>query len=70
MQIKSTDAKILSIPTEKGDAILLLPIGLELEEARDVSLNFSATIAKAFELYKEKRAKEENDDSDTDKSSV
>lgn len=63
MEIKSNDYKQLKIDTEKGEVILLLPIGLLLEEAVEVISNFYGTIAKANEMYKEKIKKEEEDSS-------
>ena len=64
MEIKSQDTKKLVIENEKGDIILLLPIGLNLEEGLDAVSHFTGAFAKALELYKEKKAEEEKDGGD------
>jgi len=69
MEIFSSDYKHLSIDTEKGKVYLLLPIGITLEDALKVSMNFTGTLTQTLDLYNQKK-EENDDDSDADKSSA
>ena len=68
MEIFSSDLKQLSVSTEKGNVVLLLPIGIQLEEALEASMHFSGSLAKALELYKEKKDAEEKNNVSTEQS--
>jgi len=54
MKIISSSISQLKCSGEKGDYILLLPIGAAIKEAFEASSMFSCALARLYENYKEK----------------
>lgn len=59
MEIISSNIAQLKCSGDKGDYILLLPIGADIKEAFEASSMFSSALAKLYENYIEKTKIEE-----------
>lgn len=57
----STDYKELRVKGEKGDYVLLVPIGAQIEEGIDVCAFLTSVFNKAFEEYKQKSEEEQQE---------
>jgi len=60
MNIESLDTKQLRVKGEKGDYILLLPIGSQLEETLEVCSHFTGVISKALSEFKKTQEEKES----------
>ena len=51
MKIKTTDEKRLTLVVDDREYVLLIPIGAQLKEAKEVAFEFSQYISEAYRLY-------------------
>ena len=59
MIITSSNISQLKCTGEKGDYVLLLPVGADIKEAFEAASMFSGSLAKLYENYKAKQEREE-----------
>lgn len=67
MSIETTNKVELKLKKEDREYVLLVPIGAQMEEAKDVALYFASTLIATWEKNKEEIAKaKEKEESEKD----
>lgn len=62
MEITTIDTVQMKMTGEKGDYILLIPVGSQLEETVQKVSSFVSILAKSHQLWQEEKSKEDSEE--------